>query len=108
MYATWKDRFSALLSVYLLMMGLTALGTTANAHSAAEPQVTFTKDVAPILQRSCQTCHRLGSIAPMSLLTYEEVRPWAKAIKENVVLRNMPPCLYSKSWCQRIGVLSGA
>ena len=56
-------------SVYLIMMALTALGTTANAQSAPERQVTFTKDVAPILQRSCQTCHRPGSIAPMSLLT---------------------------------------
>jgi hypothetical protein len=40
-------------------------------------QPTFTKDVAPILQRSCQNCHRPGSIAPMSLLTYEDARPWA-------------------------------
>src|SRR5216117_191824 len=91
MCAKWKDRFSAGVSVYLIMMALIALGTTANAQSAPERQVTFTKDVAPILQRSCQTCHRPGSIAPMSLLTYEEARPWAKAIKENVVLRNMPP-----------------
>ena len=91
MCAMWKDRFSAGLSVYLIMMALIALGTTANAQSAPERQVTFTKDVAPILQRSCQTCHRPGSIAPMSLLTYEEARPWAKAIKENVLLRNMPP-----------------
>src|SRR2546425_6854215 len=86
-----QDRFSAGLSVYLLIMALIALGTTANARSAPERQVTFTKDVAPILQRSCQTCHRPDSIAPMSLLTYEEARPWAKAIKENVVLRNIPP-----------------
>src|SRR6266852_3617527 len=56
----------------------------------AEP-VTFTKDVAPILQRSCQNCHRPGSIAPMSLLTYKDARPWARAIKEKVVLRQMPP-----------------
>jgi len=53
--------------------------------------VTFTKDVAPILERSCQNCHRPDSIAPMPLLTYEQVRPWARAIKQNVVLRNMPP-----------------
>src|SRR5437773_12461904 len=64
----------------------------ADSDRPAQPAtVTFSKDVAPILQRSCQTCHRPGSIAPMSLLTYEEARPWAKAIKENVVLRNMPP-----------------
>ena len=45
---------------------------------------TFTKDVAPILQRSCVTCHRPGQIAPMSLRTYEEVRPWARSIKTRV------------------------
>src|SRR5262249_56772162 len=54
-------------------------------------QVTFTKDVAVILQRHCQVCHRPGAIAPMSLLTYEDVRPWARAIKEKVVRREMPP-----------------
>src|SRR5438046_8402011 len=91
MCAKWKDRFAAGLSVYLIMMALIALGTTANAQSAPERQVTFTRDVAPILQRSCQTCHRPGSIAPMSLLTYEEARPWAKAIKQRVSAREMPP-----------------
>ena len=55
----------------------------APARSAAG-QVTFTKDVAPILQRSCQNCHRPGSIAPMSLLTYEDARPWARSIKQKV------------------------
>jgi hypothetical protein len=58
---------------------------------AAEKPVTFAKDVAPILQEKCQSCHRVGSIAPMSLITYEEARPWAKSIKERVVTRNMPP-----------------
>ena len=45
-------------------------------------EVTFTKDIAPILQRSCQNCHRPDGVAPMSLITYEEVRPWARAIKQ--------------------------
>jgi hypothetical protein len=54
-------------------------------------EVTFTKDVAPILQRSCQTCHRPGAIAPMSLLTYEDARPWARSIKQKVANREMPP-----------------
>jgi hypothetical protein len=58
---------------------------------SAQGQVTFTKDVAPILQRSCQNCHRPGSIAPMSLLTYKDARPWARSIKEKVVRRQMPP-----------------
>ena len=53
--------------------------------------VTFSKDVAPILERSCQNCHRPGSIAPMSLLTYKDARPWARSIKEKVALRQMPP-----------------
>ena len=52
---------------------------------------TFTKDVAPILQSRCQVCHRPGEAAPFSLLTYEQSRPWAKAIKEAVLSRKMPP-----------------
>ena len=70
------------------------------AQATAADPVTFTKDVAPILQRSCQVCHREGSIAPMSLLTYAEVRPWARAIKENVANRVMPPWYVDK----RIGI----
>jgi len=53
--------------------------------------VTFTRDVAPVLQRNCQTCHRPGEAAPFSLLTYEQARPWAKAMKEAVRLKKMPP-----------------
>ena len=53
--------------------------------------VTFTQDVAPILQRSCQVCHRENNMAPMSLMTYEETRPWARSIKNKVVAREMPP-----------------
>src|SRR5579864_9393562 len=52
---------------------------------------TFAKDVAPILQEKCQACHRAGSMAPMSLVTYEETRPWAKDIKQRVLARTMPP-----------------
>src|ERR1700730_3343593 len=51
---------------------------------------TFAKDVAPILQEKCQACHRAGSMAPMSLVTYEETRPWVKDIKQRVATRNMP------------------
>jgi hypothetical protein len=53
--------------------------------------VTFTKDIVPIFQRSCQSCHHQGTSAPMSLVTYNEVRPWAKSIKERVTRRDMPP-----------------
>ena len=63
-------------------------------------QVTFTKDIAPILQRSCQNCHRPNSVAPMSLLTYEEVRPYASAIKRRTGIRSrqgtMPPWYIEK------------
>jgi hypothetical protein len=64
---------------------------SAAAELASNRPVTFAKDIAPILQEKCQSCHRAGSIAPMSLLTYEQTRPWAKAIKERVVSRTMPP-----------------
>jgi hypothetical protein len=53
--------------------------------------ITFNKQVLPILQKNCQTCHRPGEIAPMSFLTYADTRPWAKAMKEAVVKRQMPP-----------------
>src|SRR5678815_3148899 len=56
-----------------------------------QTQVTFTRDVAPILYSKCVACHRAGEVAPMPLLTYEDARPWAKAIKQKVVLRQMPP-----------------
>ena len=59
--------------------------------SAALAAPTFTKDVAPILYKSCVECHRPGAIAPMSLLTYDETRPWARSIKQKVVARVMPP-----------------
>jgi hypothetical protein len=63
----------------------------------AQGEVTFTKDVAPILQNRCQSCHREGTFAPMSLLTYEEARPWAKSIKQKVVAREMPPWYIDKN-----------
>jgi hypothetical protein len=67
---------------------LIACAMVARAQSAP---VTFAKDVAPILQRACQNCHRAGSIGPMPLLTYTDARPWARSIKQQVVQHNMPP-----------------
>src|SRR5436190_3486495 len=61
------------------------------AAESADNAVTFARDVAPILQERCQECHHKGSIAPMSLVTYDETRPWAKAIRERVIQRQMPP-----------------
>jgi hypothetical protein len=55
------------------------------------PTVTFTKDVAPIFQAKCQSCHHPGTVAPMSLTSFEESRPWARSIKDRVVRREMPP-----------------
>jgi hypothetical protein len=63
----------------------------ATQSAPAGKAATFAKDVAPILQAKCQDCHRPGSMAPMSLLTYQDVRPWAKAIKDRVSTRQMPP-----------------
>ena len=57
----------------------------------AQDEATFSRDVAPILQQRCQTCHRTGQMAPMSLVTFDEVRPWARAIRTKVVERSMPP-----------------
>src|SRR5262245_49345973 len=102
MKAILKDRFFLVFLVLVTSLtvatasgreGAQTAATTTPQSSLASKQgeVTFTKDVAPILQRSCQTCHRPDSIAPMSLLTYEDARPWAKAIRENVLKRNMPP-----------------
>jgi hypothetical protein len=61
------------------------------AADAVPEHPTYSKDIAPILQRSCQDCHRPGAMAPMSLLTYADVRPWASAIKQRVAARAMPP-----------------
>jgi mono/diheme cytochrome c family protein len=60
------------------------------ADTPAKP-VTFSKHVAPIFQKKCQECHQPGSIAPMSLITFQDARPWARAIKERVATRQMPP-----------------
>jgi len=68
----------------LLMSGPTVTTTSEN-------NVTFTKDVAPIFYKNCTGCHRPGEIAPMSLLTYNDARPWAKSIREKVANREMPP-----------------
>ena len=73
---TWK--------AWLCVLCWTVLGFAANP-------ATFTKDVAPILYRRCVECHRPGEIAPMSLMTYQDARPWAKSIREKVAARIMPP-----------------
>jgi hypothetical protein len=75
------------------ILGLAAAVALIPGMSAAQSRtpVTFTKDVAPIFQEKCEACHRPESIAPMSLRTYEESRPWARSIRARVESREMPP-----------------
>ena len=75
--------------VACLLAGL--LAVAAGAHAAPASVPTFTKDVAPIVFNNCASCHRAGEVAPMTLTSYEDVRPWAKVIKNKVVSREMPP-----------------
>ncbi|HXJ44291.1 MAG TPA: hypothetical protein VNH18_33700 [Bryobacteraceae bacterium] len=82
-----------------MLLALSAMPLMAQSAAKAEAgrEVTFSKDIAPILQRACQNCHRPNNIAPMSLLTYKEVRPWARAIQEKVTARSMPPWFVDKN-----------
>ena len=74
-----------------VVSGLTgALLSASPAWSAEEPP-TFSRDVAPILYSSCVSCHRPGEIGPMPLITYQQVRPWVRSIRQKVVSREMPP-----------------
>ena len=75
----------------VLCFAACVLFTTGMVEGSEKATVTYSKDVAPILNNNCVTCHRPGEIAPMSLMSYKEVRPWAKAIREQVVKRVMPP-----------------
>jgi hypothetical protein len=85
-----RTTLSAGLRIFFLGLGLGSLVPgVAYAEVAANP--TFSKDVAPIFQEKCEACHRSGSIAPMSLRTFEETRPWARSIKARVLARQMPP-----------------
>ena len=74
-----------------LMLGGLFLNQRAGHADSKAGAVTFAKDVAPILYKSCVECHRPTGVAPMSLLSYKEVRPWARSLKERVVDRTMPP-----------------
>src|SRR5688572_28936687 len=70
---------------------LFAAGPAIGFAAGVPDKPTFTHDVAPIFQEKCEACHRTDSIAPMSLMTYEESRPWARSIKSRVEQRQMPP-----------------
>jgi hypothetical protein len=78
--------------VHVVLAVSACLSFAAPAFAADTPaKPTFSKDVAPILQAKCQECHQPNSIAPMSLITYQDARPWARSIKERVATRQMPP-----------------
>ncbi len=77
-------------SVFTAVMLLLFAPTSAVAQDA-DTTPTFAKDIAPIFQESCQVCHRPDNMAPMSLMTYQESRPWARSIKQKVMAREMPP-----------------
>jgi hypothetical protein len=88
---TWALTFTVAGLVTLAAADLTS------QPSAMKRPVTFAKDIAPLLEVKCQECHRKGTAAPMSLITYEETRPWAKAIKDRVLKRQMPPWQMDKT-----------
>jgi hypothetical protein len=89
----------ALAIVTLLVAGaaLVAINIDVAAETPAS-SITFHKDVEPILQKNCQGCHRPGQIAPMSLLTYQEARPWARSMRNAVNLKTMPPWFADPSY----------
>src|SRR5262245_26947952 len=88
----WRPGF-----VLIAAAVLAAPAVPAFAQVQAASEVTFTRDIVPLLQRSCQNCHRPDAIAPMSLITYEEVRPFARAIKLKTSRREMPPWYIEKN-----------
>ena len=85
-----RPKLGVLVTAGLLVAGLLRVQPEV-VRAAQEPAPTFTRDVAPILYKNCVSCHRPGDIAPMSLLTYAEARPWAKAIERQVRDGIMPP-----------------
>jgi hypothetical protein len=74
--------------VVAIAIALSALHSTAKANAQTP---TWTEDIAPLMQDKCMNCHRPGEVAPMSLLTYNDARPWARSIQRMVEERIMPP-----------------
>ena len=97
-HTTFGNRFGRHGSTSVLgMLVVGAFLVLGGVAQAQAPDVTFAKDVASILQEKCEACHRTGQMAPMSLTTYAEVRPWARAIRTKVVAGDMPPWHMSKT-----------
>jgi len=86
-----RSRMILLIALVITLASLTAAMRVTAQSTAKAGLVTFNKDVLPILQKNCQVCHRPGEIGPMSFLTYQATRPWAKAIKAAVAAKKMPP-----------------
>ena len=92
----WNPRVLVVSGV-VLMLGLFSSTSVELAAAERDTEMTFTKDIVPILQRSCEKCHRPRGAAPMSLITYEDVRPWARSIKNRTGSREMPPWFIDKN-----------
>ena len=95
-----KRALSVLAGAWILSCGVAA-DVAAQATAPAGP--TFTKDVAPILNKHCVSCHRPGEIGPMSFQSYETTRPWARSIKDKVVKREMPPWAADPAHSMKMG-----
>jgi hypothetical protein len=80
-----------LTAIALLGVALKSAGSVFSSTGKVKTVVTYTRDVAPIFQKRCEQCHHANGVAPMSLVTYGEVRPWARAIREKIINRTMPP-----------------
>src|SRR5579863_7060842 len=80
--------------IYCMRVVFAGFALSAVAFAAPAPkakEVTFYKDVLPVLENNCQGCHRPGEPGPMSFMSYDSTRPWAKAIKQAVATKKMPP-----------------
>src|SRR5215831_3048358 len=85
-----RSRMIVFVSLFCVVVAAVVI-TRGNLTGVRAAAPTFSKDVAPIFAKNCMSCHRPGEIAPMSFITFKEVRPWAKSIREKVVKREMPP-----------------
>src|SRR5450755_2244337 len=95
MHAKYGLSRNVAVGAWVLSAALALPGIAAAADAPKTP--TFTKDIAPIFQDKCEACHRADSMAPMSLKTYAEVRPWVRSIKSRVSDRQMPPWQIDRS-----------
>src|SRR5205807_67385 len=93
MMTTWMGSAAA---SALLLLALAVSPVSAQSDRTPLPP-TFAKDIAPLFQDKCEACHRADGMAPMSLSTYAEVRPWARSIRNKVANREMPPWYIDKT-----------